>query len=94
MLPDSSGVEWVDPSASVSLVERSVSGAWAGKTIADLEEGGGIRVAALSRLGTSQVPTPGLVVKDGDIVYVSVSGAALSQLDSRLAKPVHEKGWH
>lgn len=94
MLPDSSGVEWVDPSASVTLVERSVSGAWAGRTIADLEEGGGVRVAALSRLGTSQVPTAGLVVQDGDIVYVAVSGGSLEQLDSRLARPVHEKGWH
>ena len=85
ILPDEAGVEWVDPSAKVMMVERSIPAAWAGHPLADLEHEGRVRVAVLSRMGVGQVPRPQLVLQEGDIAYLAVGDAALSDLDARLA---------
>src|SRR5947199_367129 len=47
IVPDEAAVEWIDPSARVSLVERSISSAWAGRLVSDIEELGQLRVAAV-----------------------------------------------
>ena len=85
ILPDEAAVEWVDPSARVKLVERSVPAAWAGHPLGDLEQDGAVRVVVLSRLGVGQVPKPGLVLQEGDVVYVSVGDDAVPALDAQLA---------
>jgi trk system potassium uptake protein len=87
LLPDTSGVEWVDPGAKVTLVERLVDAAWAGSRYSDMEEEGRVRVIAVSRLGVAQVPGPDLVVQEGDVVYVAVSAEVLGELDVRMAAP-------
>jgi Trk K+ transport system NAD-binding subunit len=43
---------------------------------------------AVSRLGLAQIPTPDLVVQEGDVIYVVVAGDKLASLDTRLAAPV------
>lgn len=85
ILPDEAGVEWVDPSAKVMMVERSIPAAWAGHPLGDLEREGQVRVAVLSRMGVGQVPQPQLVLQEGDIAYLAVGDAALADLDARLA---------
>jgi trk system potassium uptake protein TrkA len=87
LMPDEPAIEWVDPSAKVSLVERQVGHGWAGHTLADLEEPTRLRVVALSRLGVAQIPKPDLVAQEGDIVYLAVAGDALDELSSRLTGP-------
>jgi hypothetical protein len=42
-------------------------------------------VAALSRLGVGQVPTPDLVTQEGDVVYVAVASDRIADLDAHLA---------
>jgi len=85
ILPDEAAVEWVDPSARVMLVERSVPAQWAGHALSELETAGAVRVSVLTRMGVGQVPRPELVLQEGDIVYVSVSDSALADLDTRMA---------
>lgn len=85
ILPDSPATEWTDPSAGVVLVERPVAPGWAGRRLADLDISGLARVAALSRLGVSQVPTPDLVTQEGDVVYMTVATDRLADLDAHLA---------
>ena len=79
-------MEWVDPSARVSLVERSAGNAWAGHRVLDIETGG-IRVVAVSRLGTAMLPTADLVVQEGDGLYLAVASEVMSTLDSLVAAP-------
>lgn len=75
---DAAAVEWVDPSAKISLVERQVDRSYAGKRLLDLEDQhAGIRVVAVSRLGISQLPTANLVAQEGDILYLAVTAEAL-----------------
>jgi trk system potassium uptake protein TrkA len=86
MLPDAPSVEWVDPSAKVSLVERSTSTAWAGRRVLEVEQSG-IRVVAVSRLGSAVLPSADLVVQEGDVLYLAVAADAMSSLDSLLGAP-------
>jgi trk system potassium uptake protein TrkA len=77
-------VEWIDPSARVVLVERSVPGSGVGRKLVDLEVDGAARVVALSRLGVSQLPQPDLVLQEGDILYLAVGSDDVEALDARL----------
>jgi trk system potassium uptake protein TrkA len=90
IVPDTPAVEWVDPSAKVSLVERSVGTKWVGHQVQELEAGGDVKIVALSRLGVAQIPRPTLIVQEGDVLYLAVSGDALADLDERLAGPGKE----
>ncbi|MBK9180691.1 MAG: TrkA family potassium uptake protein [Acidimicrobiales bacterium] len=85
ILPEEPGVEWVDPSAKVLLVERTVPRAWAGRRYAELDVAGVSRVMAVQRLGVGMVPKDDLVAQEDDVVFVGVAGDAVDQLDGRLA---------
>ncbi|MGZ4703640.1 MAG: potassium channel family protein [Acidimicrobiales bacterium] len=85
ILPDTAGVEWIDPSAQVCLVERSIPDTWAGHPLDDLESPGVVRVAGLSRLGKGAIPTSGLLAQEGDLVWLAVSGESIDVVDAALA---------
>jgi trk system potassium uptake protein TrkA len=94
ILPDQSAVEWIDPSARVCLVERAVPKSWAGRKVDELDVAGLARVMALSRLGVAQVPTPDLVVQEGDVVYASVAGDRVDEFESHLGDTGANGGGH
>jgi trk system potassium uptake protein TrkA len=85
VLPDVSDVDWIDPSAQVALLERLVPGVWAGKSVGELEQLGVARVAAVTRLGKAQVPSPTMVVQEGDAIWVMVAGDGIDTFDNHLA---------
>jgi trk system potassium uptake protein TrkA len=91
LVPESSAVEWVDPSAKVSLVERSLARAWAGHRVLEVERDG-VRVVAVSRLGSALLPTEQMVAQEGDVVYLAVAHDALSHLDAVTAGPAAGHG--
>jgi trk system potassium uptake protein TrkA len=94
IVPDTSqGVEWVDPSARVCMVERVVPGHWAGQRLLDLEVEGLSRIVGVSRLGQASIPTDTLIAQDGDVVFAAVAGDRMDELDAHLAR-VPEKGAH
>jgi trk system potassium uptake protein TrkA len=84
LLPNEIRTEWSDPTGNVSLVERSLPSAWAGKRLADLEEPGRWRLVALTRGGEAAVPGPALVAQEGDVVTMAVDTAALADLERHL----------
>jgi trk system potassium uptake protein len=92
ILPDSGEVEWIDPSAKVVLVERLVPPGRVGRKLGELEQGAAIRAVAVSRLGVSQLPDSSLVLQEGDVLYLAVSGDGIDELDAHLAAT--EKGGH
>jgi trk system potassium uptake protein TrkA len=87
VLPDEPGIEWIDPSARVVLVERSVPAAWAGRRLSELEMPKMARVVAITRMGVSELPTPDVIAQEGDVVFLSVLSDALEAVDERLTKP-------
>ena len=86
VLSDAPAVEWVDPSAKISLVERSLGNKWAGRRLLDLERDG-IRVVAVGRLGQAVLATPEIVVQEGDIVYLAVGVDTIATLDGITSEP-------
>lgn len=87
ILPEQSAVEWVDPSASVCLLERMLPPTWASHTVAELEASGAVRVVALSRMGVAELPKPESVLQDGDALWLAVADDQLASLDALLAAP-------
>lgn len=85
ILPDSGEVEWIDPSAKVVLVERVAPASLVGKKLAELEDAVAVRTVAVSRLGISQLPAASLIVQEGDVLYLAVSGDGVDALDAQLA---------
>jgi len=90
IVPTSGDVEWIDPSAKVVLVERVVPSSLVGRKLQELEDTGLARAVAVSRLGVSQVPGPGLVLQDGDVLYLAAPGDAVEKLDAHLGAGTEE----
>lgn len=84
VLPESPNVEWVDPSASVCLVERSVPEAWAGQPVEALEVPGSARITAVTRLGKAMLGESGLILQDGDVVWATCAGDGIDRFDEHL----------
>ncbi len=85
ILPDAHAVEWVDPSARVALVERTVPSHWGGHRLSELEVPGLSRLVAVARLGESMLPEPDLVAQEGDVVWVVVSGDRMDEFEQHLS---------
>lgn len=84
ILPDAPSVEWIDPSAKVALIERLVPTTWAGHGVAELDVAGQAHVIALARLGVAQLSRDDLVIQDGDVVFVAVSGDHIGEFDEHM----------
>ena len=89
VLPSATAVEWVDPSAQVSLVERHIDASTAGRAYRDIEASASVKVVAVSRLGAAVLATADLVTQEGDLVYLAVPSDAVDRLDTVLAKENH-----
>lgn len=88
VLPSSTAVEWVDPSANVSLVERQVDAKTAGGRYTEIEAAANVKLVAVSRLGIAVLATPDLVAQEGDLMYLAVASEKVDDLAAVLAKPV------
>lgn len=85
VLPERPTVDWIDPSAKVVLVERTVPAPWAGRRVLDLDVDGRARVIGVTRLGVAQLPDADLLLQDGDTIHVALAGHAVDDFDRRLA---------
>ena len=84
LFPGQSVVEWADSSGDISLVERALPEAWAGKRLATLGRSGSFRVAAVTRAGVARMVGTSLVGQAGDILHILVGRDHLESLERRL----------
>jgi trk system potassium uptake protein TrkA len=84
VLPPEAAIEWVDPSANVSLVERQIEASNAGRKYTDIEDTAKVRIVAVARLGAAMLTTPGLVAQEGDLMYLAVTSSEVDSLNARL----------
>ena len=90
LLPGQQPHDWIDPSARVCLVERSLPTAWAGGKLAALSEPGRFLLTAVTRFGEAQVVDGRLVAQEGDVLFFVASTGALDALRERLEQgPPH-----
>lgn len=78
---------WRDPTRSVAIFEVTVHPGRIGRPVRDLEEATGARVAYLMRFGISTLPAPGMLIQDGDQVFMLVTDEILGQVRKAAAEP-------
>ena len=84
--------EWTDATGSISLIERELPDAWAGRKLLELDEGERFRLVALTRAGQARLVAPSLVGQEGDILHLAVRTDAVEELRARLGDA--SKGAH
>ncbi|MER6299940.1 TrkA family potassium uptake protein [Kitasatospora sp. NPDC001539] len=92
LLPSGAEPLWQDPSGSVQLAEVAYHPDWVGQRIGRLEETSGARVAFVTRLGEGVLPSPQMVVQEGDLVHVMVRRADLTAVEAAFAQGPKEEG--
>src|SRR6478609_8484776 len=92
LLPSGAEPLWRDPSGSVQLAEVAFAPAWIGHRLSELEEAAGVRVAFVTRVGEGTLPTPQMVVQEGDLVHVMLRRNELTAVEAAFAKAPEEAG--
>jgi len=92
LLPGEEHPEWVDPSGKIGLVELALPDAWAGRNLDDLDEPGRYWLVGLTRFGSAQLTTHGVIGQDGDILHFMAAMDAVDELRGRLDADVATGG--
>ena len=83
MFPERFATEWTDSTGSLTLVERGLPPAWAGRTLVpDIDEA--VRLVAVTRDGKPVVAAGGLVGQEGDVLLLLAPVDSLGRLDTLL----------
>ena len=84
LLPARSVTEWSDATGALSVVERPLPDAWAGRKLVELVEGDRFRLIGLTRGGDARVVGTEAVGQEGDLLHLVVHRDALEELETRL----------
>ena len=87
ILPQNGEVEWIDPTAQYSLVERRVPAALAGTRV----DATGAHAALLVRNGQASIPEGSVLLQEGDNVHLLATTAEIAAFDALAAG---QKGGH
>ncbi len=83
LAPESVAAEWADATGKLTLVERALPDAWAGRRLGDLGVTGRITVLAVTRAGQPRLDAAELIGQEGDLLHVAVMDGSLDELDRR-----------
>ncbi|HEY1737381.1 MAG TPA: TrkA family potassium uptake protein [Acidimicrobiia bacterium] len=84
LFPTDTPHDWIDPSAKVCLLERTLPAKAVGRKLGELNEPGRFWLTAVSRFGSAMIATGDIVGQEGDIVYFMCAVDALDELNNRL----------
>ncbi|MEP6597984.1 MAG: TrkA family potassium uptake protein [Actinomycetota bacterium] len=70
VLGEATAEAWRDPSGAVVLLQVAPDESWISHKLTDFEQATGSRVALVTRFGLGELPTPSMVVQDGDVLHV------------------------
>jgi trk system potassium uptake protein len=94
LLPEGAESLWRDPTGAVVLAEMAYSEGWLGEKVCDMESAAGTRIAFISRLGEAIIPSPSLVLQEGDVLHIVAEERSLSRITSVFANPAPGRGAH
>ncbi|HET9897959.1 MAG TPA: TrkA family potassium uptake protein [Streptosporangiaceae bacterium] len=95
LLPEGVATLWRDPTGSVVLAELACCEDWLSEKVTALEAAADARIAFITRLGQTLIPSPSTVLQQGDVLHVIARENDLSHIASVFAKPAGEgKGSH
>ncbi len=70
VLGDATAEAWRDPSGQVAMLQVTPDEAWVGWRLTEFEAATGTRIALVTRFGLGTLPTPSMVLQDGDVLHV------------------------
>lgn len=79
-----SGHDWIDPTAKICVVERTLPDAWAGHKLDELSEPGEFWLTAITRFGAAEVVGKKAIGQESDLVHFVVAVDAIDALEARL----------
>ena len=91
LLPDVTGSAWRDPSGTVAILQLRLHADWVGRSIREIQEGTGARVAFIMRFGTGVLPTAKTVLQADDVVYVAAVSGTVGDVTAAAARSPEEE---
>ena len=73
VLGDATAEAWRDPSGHIVMLQVTPDESWVGRRLTDFEAATGSRIALVTRFGSGTLPTPSMVLQDGDQLHVLTS---------------------
>ncbi|MBF6175120.1 potassium channel family protein [Nocardia blacklockiae] len=87
LLNEEDGATWRDPTGTVAVTALDLHEDWYGRTVRDLEEETGARVAFLIRFGQGVLPNSKTVLQADDTVYVAATSGSVGAAAALAANP-------
>lgn len=91
LLPEGVASAWRDPSGTVAILQLPLHQDWVGRSIREIQEGTGARVAFVMRFGTGVLPTAKTVLQADDVVYVAAVSGTVGDVTAAAAKSPEEE---
>ncbi|QWF83601.1 Trk system potassium uptake protein TrkA [Amycolatopsis sp. CA-230715] len=82
LLPDGQAAAWRDPSGTVAVLPLSLHEEWLGRSVSELQDATGARVAFIMRFGTGVLPDRKTVLQADDTVYVAAHSGTVTEVTS------------
>nr|WP_199443217.1 TrkA family potassium uptake protein [Umezawaea beigongshangensis] len=80
LLPEGTSTEWRDPSGTVAVMQLPLHEDWIGRSVRDLQEATGCRVAFIMRFGTGVLPGSKTLVQADDVIYVAALSGTVTEV--------------
>lgn len=90
LVPEGTATAWRDPTGTVAVLQLPINPGWVGRTMRDIEEATGCRVAFVMRFGTGVLPTSRTVLQADDQVYVAAVSGTVTDVTAAAARPPEE----
>ena len=86
LLPEGVATSWRDPTGTVALLQLPLHEAWIGRTVRELQQATGARVAFIMRFSTGVLPDSKTVLQADDDVYVAAHSGTVTDVSSRASR--------
>jgi trk system potassium uptake protein TrkA len=87
LLPEGVATAWRDPSGTVAVLQLPLHEGWVGRSVRDLEETTGARIAFIVRFGNGVLPNSKTVLQADDHVYAAVVSGTVTDVTTIAAAP-------
>ncbi len=87
LLPNGLITAWRDPSGTIAMLALPFHDAWVGRSVAELEDATGARVAFVVRFGNGMLPHGETLLQADDQVYVAAVSGTVSDVTQAAATP-------
>lgn len=86
LLPDGVSSAWRDPSGTMAVLQLPVHEGWAGRSVDELEQATGGRVAFILRFGSGVLPNRDTMIQAEDTIYMAVVSGTVGDVTAAAAR--------